>query len=492
MARLTFATLDRLPAAIGRPRYRPQTVPIGIVHLGIGAFHRAHQAMVTDDVLAQSGGPWGICGVSLRSPGVRDRLAPQDGLYTAIERSAAGVRRRVVGSVREVLCLADERAAVLQRLASPEVAVATLTVTEKGYCHRPSTGALDFTHPAIVHDLAHPDAPVSTIGVLVRALELRRGSRGAPMTVVCCDNLPGNGALVAGLVHELAAARDASLAAWIARAIAFPGTMVDRIVPATTAADVAENDAALRCDDRAPVVHEPFLQWVIEDRFVGSRPAWELAGATLTADVAPWETMKLRMLNGTHSALAYLGYLAGYTYVHEVVAKPDFAAWAHRFMSSEVAPTLVVPPGADLDAYRDSLVARVANPALGHRTWQIAMDGSQKLPQRILATVRANLAAGREVTLAALAVAGWMRYVRGDDEAGRSIDVSDPLAPRFAAIASRCGSDPEAYARALLALTEVFGDDLPGDPRFVSAVSGALATLCRDGAERAVAQALRR
>ncbi|HEX7328370.1 MAG TPA: mannitol dehydrogenase family protein [Casimicrobiaceae bacterium] len=492
MARLTFATLDRLPAAIGRPRYRPQAVPIGIVHLGIGAFHRAHQAIVTDDVLASEGGSWGICGVSLRSPDVRDRLAPQDGLYTAIERSAAGVRRRVVGSVREVLCLADERATVLQRLASPEVAIATLTVTEKGYCHQPATGKLDFAHPAIVHDLAHPDAPVSAPGVLVHALARRRESHGRPISIVCCDNLPGNGALVGALVRELAAALDPQLAAWIEREIAFPSTMVDRIVPATTPADVAENDAALGCEDRAPVVHEPFLQWVIEDRFAASRPPWEHAGATLTADVAPWETMKLRMLNGTHSALAYLGYLAGHQYVHEVVARPDFAAWADRFMSREVVPTLVVPPGADIDAYRDSLLARFANPALAHRTWQIAMDGSQKLPQRILATVRANLVTGREVGDAALAVAGWMRYVRGDDEAGKPIDVSDPLASRFTAIASRCGGDPDAYARALLALTEVFGDDLAAEPRFVSAVSGWLATLCRDGAASAVVQALRR
>lgn len=492
MARLNLATVERLPAAIARPRYRVESVPIGIVHLGIGAFHRAHQAIATDDVLGTEGGDWGICGVSLRSPDVRDRLVPQNGLYTAIERSPAGARRRVVGSVREVLSLGDQRTEVLERLASPAVAVATLTVTEKGYCHRPSTGALDFAHPAIVHDLAHPEAPVSTVGVLVRALERRRASNGAPMTIVCCDNLPGNGALVAALVCELAAARNGALATWIAREIAFPSTMVDRIVPAATAADLAENDAALGCEDDAPVVHEPFMQWVIEDHFAGRRPAWERVGATLAADVAPWETMKLRMLNGTHSALAYLGFLAGHTYIHEVIAEPDFAAWARRFMEREVTPTLVVPQGADLGRYRETLVARFANPALGHRAWQIAMDGSQKLPQRLLATVRANLEQGRDVGLAALAVAGWMRYVRGDDEEGRPIDVSDPLAPRFAAIASRCGSDPAAYARALLALTEVFGDDLGEEPRFTSAVVHSLEVICREGAARAVAQALHR
>lgn len=490
MERLTLATLERLPAAIVRPRYRPQAVSIGIVHLGIGAFHRAHQAMVTDDVLTSDKGGWGICGVSLRSPAVRDRLAPQDGLYTAIERSAAAVRRRVVGSVREVLCLADQRDAVLERLASRAIAVATLTVTEKGYCHRPATGTLDFEHPAIVYDLAHPDAPQSALGVLVRALAMRRSTHGTPMTVVCCDNLPGNGALVAALVHDFAGALDPALAAWIEREVAFPSTMVDRIVPATTSADLAENDAALGCEDRAAVVHEPFMQWVIEDRFAGERPAWEDAGATLTGDVAPWEAMKLRMLNGSHSALAYLGYLAGYACVHEVVAQPDFAAWVRRLMEREVAPTLVVPHGANLADYREALLARFANPALGHRTWQIAMDGSQKLPQRILGTVRANLAHRRDVGLAALAIAGWMRYVRGDDEAGRPIDVSDPLAPRFAAIAARCGSEPRTYARALLALSEVFGDDLAQHPRFVSSVTGSLTTICRDGAASAVAQAL--
>lgn len=492
MVRLDSVALGRLPAGIERPRFVPAAIGIGIVHLGIGAFHRAHQAIYTDDVLAVDGGNWGICGVSLRSPDVRDRLAPQECLYTAVERSPAGSRRRIVGSVREALCLADQRKRVATRLAQREVAVVTLTVTEKGYCHEPATGSLDFSHPSIAHDLAHPAAPVSVVGVLVEALETRWKTHGAPVTVVCCDNLPHNGRLLEGLVDAFAGKRDPALAEWIGRRIAFPSTMVDRIVPAATEADVAENDAALGCEDRAPVVHEPFSQWVIEDRFAGERPRWELAGATFTGDVAPWETMKLRMLNGTHSALAYLGYLAGHRYMHEVVGVAAFAEYARRYMEREVEPTLAVPPGADAAAYRESLVARFANPALAHRTWQIAMDGSQKLPQRILGTVRANLAGGREVTLASVAIAGWMRYVRGDDEAGRPIEVSDPLASRLGELAQRSGGDPAVWARAFFGVREVFGDDLPRKPDFVAAVIRSLATICRDGAAAAVAQALTR
>ncbi|MGE5087547.1 MAG: mannitol dehydrogenase family protein [Candidatus Levyibacteriota bacterium] len=490
--RLSLATLTQVPGGIARPAYAPQTLAIGIVHLGIGAFHRAHQAIYTDDAIAGAGGAWGICGVSLRSADVRDRMAPQDGLYTSIEKSPAGVARRIVGSVREVLFLGDQRDDVHRRLASPRTRIVTLTVTEKGYCHEPATGRLDFAHPDIVHDLGEPDAPRSVVGLLTLALAQRRASHGSPLTVVCCDNLPHNGALLRGLVDAFARARDPALADWIARSIAFPSTMVDRIVPATTADDIAQNSAALGCEDRAPVVHEPFVQWVIENRFATERPAWELGGATFADDVAPFEAMKLRLLNASHSAFAYLGFLAGHEFIYQVAAQPDFVAFMRRFTLEEVSPTVEVPAGVDLPTYREALVQRFANPALPHRTQQIAMDGSQKLPQRILATVRANLAAGRPVELATLAVAGWMRYVRGDDEQGRPIAVSDPLAPRFAAIAAESGSDPAAYARGLLALSAIFGDDLPKDPRFTTPVIRWLTILCADGAASTVGRAVAR
>lgn len=490
--RLALATLGNVRAGVARPAFAPERVAPGIVHLGIGAFHRAHQAVYTDDVLSRSAGAWGICGVSLRSPRLRDRLAPQDGLYTAIERGPAGVRRRIVGSVREVLFLGDQRDAVHARLAAPATEVVTLTVTEKGYCHEPATGYLDLTHPDITHDLANPFAPRSAVGLLTLALDLRRRDHGAPLTAVCCDNLPHNGAMLAGLIAAYAGERDPALAAWIAREIAFPSTMVDRIVPATTDDDIAQNDTALGCADFAPVVHEPFTQWVIEDTFAAGRPAWELAGATFTDCVAPFESMKLRLLNASHSAFAYLGFLAGHHYIHQVAAVPEFVGFMRRLMAEEVTPTLAVPAGVDLAAYREALVARFANPALQHPTQQIAMDGSQKLPQRILGTLRDNLAAGRPVDLAALVVAGWMRYVRGDDERGRPVVVSDPLAERIASVAAASGSDPAEYARGLFALRPVFGDDLPSDPRFTRVVTRWLAALCSDGATRTVARAVQR
>jgi fructuronate reductase len=489
MPLLSDATLTQVPAPIARPRYDRAACGIGIVHLGLGAFHRAHQAIYTDDALAAAGGSWTIAGVSLRSADVRDRMKPQDGLYTAIEQSPEGTRRRVIGSVREALFLGDERARVHQLLTARDTKIVTLTVTEKGYCHDPATGRLNLRHPEIAHDLMHPDAPVSVVGLLVYALAERRAAHGEPLTVLCCDNLPQNGGLLEGLVINLANERDPALAAWIGERAAFPSTMVDRIVPATTDRDVADNEAALHLADRSPVVHEPYIQWVIEDRFATPRPAWEAGGAQFVHEVEPFEKMKLRLLNASHSAWAYLGFLAGYEFIYQVATNADFVTYMRRFMLEEVTPTLHVPHGVNLAGYRDALVTRFRNPALPHRTQQIAMDGSQKLPQRILATVRENLAAGRPVTLAALAVAGWMRYVSAIDEAGRPIKVSDPLAARLGAIAQSAGNDANAMARGLLGVREIFDEDLHNEPRFAEPVARWLASLYARGARATVAAA---
>ena len=489
MPSLSAATLAQAPSSVARPRYDRAAAGIGIVHLGLGAFHRAHQAIYTDDALAAQPGDWAIAGVSLRSADVRDRLAPQDGLYTAIEKSPAGTRRRIVGSVREALFLGDDRARVHALLIAPQTRIVTLTVTEKGYCHDPATGRLNLRHPEIAHDLMHPDAPVSVVGLLVHALERRRAARGDPLTILCCDNLPQNGALLQGLVVNLANEREPALAAWIGEHVAFPSTMVDRIVPATTQQDMADNDAALGLSDRSPVVHEPYVQWVIEDRFATPRPAWEAGGAQFVAEVEPFEKMKLRLLNASHSAFAYLGFLAGHEFIYQVAAQPAFVRYMRRFMAEEVTPTLHVPPGVDLAAYREALVTRFGNPALPHRTQQIAMDGSQKLPQRILATVRENLAADRSISLAALAVAGWMRYVAGTDEAGRPIKVSDPLSAQLADVAHAAGGDTEAMARGLLGVREIFDEDLHNEPRFTAAVTRWLARLYAQGAAATVAAA---
>jgi fructuronate reductase len=488
MSRLDDSTLAQAPASVRRPRFDRGASGVGIVHLGLGAFARAHEAIYTDDALEARDGNWAIAGVSLRSVDVRDRLAPQNGLYTAIERSPAGVHRRIVGSVREALFLGDARARIHALLVAPQTHIVTLTVTEKGYCHDPATGRLNLRHPEIAHDLLHPDAPVSAVGLLVWALERRRATHGAPLTIVCCDNLQQNGALLEGLVVNLASERDADLASWIGENAAFPCTMIDRIVPATTAQDIAQNDASLGLSDHAPVVHEPFAQWVIEDRFATPRPAWEAGGAQFVRDVAPFENMKLRLLNASHSAFAYLGFLAGCEYIYQVAARPHFVAYMRRLME-EATPTLHVPHGIDLAAYRGALLTRFANPALPHRTQQIAMDGSQKLPQRILGTVRDNLAEGRPIAMAALAVAGWMRYVSGVDEAGRPIEVSDPLAARFADIAQACRGDAAALAAQLLGVTEIFDEDLHNEPRFAEPVKRWLARLYASGADATVAAA---
>jgi fructuronate reductase len=487
--RLSSATLSALRADVTRPSYDFGHIGTGIVHLGIGAFYRAQGAMYTDDALAREPGDWGICGVSLRSPDVRDRLVPQDGLYVAVEKSPAGVRRRVIGSLREVLFLGDERDQVHARLAAATTRIVSLTITEKGYCHHPATGQLNLSHPDIVHDLADPGHPLTAVGLLVTALAARRTANAKPFTVMCCDNLPHNGALVRGLVLAYASASAPQLALWIAEHVCFPSTMVDRIVPATTEADIAENDAALGMHDAAPVMHEPFKQWVIEDTFVAGRPAWEMVGAQLVSDVEPFEAMKLRLLNASHSALAYLGFLAGHEFIYQVAAQPDFVAYMRALMRDEVAPTLALPGGVDVLAYQNALVERFRNPALPHRTQQIAMDGSQKLPQRLLGTVRDNLAAGRSIDRLALGVAAWMRYVAGVDEAGRPIKVSDPLAGEFARIAAEHRGEPAGLARGLLGVRAIFGDDLPAAAPFANKVTSWLSSLHTDGAARTVARA---
>jgi fructuronate reductase len=429
-----------------------------MVHLGVGAFHRAHVAAYVDDVL-QFDPSWGIVGASLRKPDTREALAPQDFLYTHVTRDGSGSRMRVIGSLLDVIDASQQGAALLAAMADPRIRIVSLTITEKGYAHDPATGQLDLSHPDILHDLAHPDAPVSAVGILTRALQLRRADGIAPFTVLSCDNLPANGAVTARVVQAFAALRDKGLAEHIARAVAFPSCMVDRIVPATTEADRRMVLEQSGFEDAWPVVTEPFSQWVIEDKFCNGRPELERVGVQMVSDVAPFELMKLRMLNGSHSTLAYLGYLAGHEYVNDTVADPAFHKLIHDLMTQEVMPILPESLG-DLSSYRDKLLQRFANPALKHRTWQIAMDGSQKLPQRLLGTIRERLAKGLPVARLALGVAGWMRYVTGTDESGRSIEVKDPMAARLRGIADVAGRDAGQLVRGLLSVKEIFGADL--------------------------------
>jgi fructuronate reductase len=364
------------------------------------------------------------------------------------------------------------------------------TVTEKGYSHDPATGALDEHHPEIVHDLAAPDAPVSAIGIVTAGLAARRAANGTPLTFVCCDNLPHNGRMVEALVHAFAQRRDPGLAEWITTHVTFPSTMVDRIVPATTGADLAEAAQLLGVVDAATVVAEPFGQWIIEDRFAGPRPPWDGAGAQLTADVAPFEFMKLRLLNGSHSTLAYLGFLMGHDFVWQASSDPLLATLIARQMAEEIVPTLPVPPGMDLVRYCGQLLERFRNNALPHRTRQIAMDGSQKLPQRLLGTVRDRLAANGSYDHLALAVAGWIRYASGRDEKGGAIEVQDPMAATFARIARESGGDAATIADGFLDLTAVFGADLVAHAPFRAAVRGHAVALFRDGSARTLARHL--
>lgn len=428
---------------------------IGIVHLGLGAFFRAHGTIYIEDAVKHSGGDWGIIGVSLQSPGMRDALAPQGGTYTAVELAPGGERLRQVGIIDHVLVARENPQAVLEAMSDPAVRVVTLTVTEKGYCHEPSTGRLNPDHPDIRHDLANP-LPQSAPGYLVRALDMRRKRGLPPFTVLSCDNLPDNGRVVRGVVLDLARRIDPGLADWIEAEGRFPSSMVDRIVPATKPEDIARVAALGGTHDAAPVMHEPFRQWVIEDAFVGGhRPRLEEVGVEMVANVSAHEHMKLRMLNGTHSSLAYLGYLSGHETISDCMANPVLDRFVERLWREEIIPALTPPPGVDLSAYAAELRDRYANPAIRHRTWQIAMDGSQKLPQRILGTLQTNLGAGRACPGLMLAVAGWMVYVSGKDLSGQAIDVKDPLANRLAVAAN--SPDP---VDALLAMTEVFPPDL--------------------------------
>ncbi len=468
---------------------RTATMPAwttGIVHLGLGAFARAHLALYTED----AGDPdWGILGVSLQRPDQHDLLVPQDCLYTAIERGPEAATTRIVTCLTGVLVAPEDPEAVLAAMSAESTRIVTLTITEKGYCHDPATGRLNFAHPAIAHDLAHPQAPRSAIGFLVEALRRRRAGGLRPFTVLCCDNLPSNGRLVARMVEAFAIQRDTALATWIAAEAQFPCSMVDRIVPATTPADVAEVEALTGFTDAAPVIHEPFRQWVIEDHFVdGARPRWEAGGAQFVTEVEPFELMKLRLLNGAHSALAYLGYLGGYETIAETMADPAYEGFVERLWRDEIVPVVPPPPNTDLLAYVADLRARFSNPAIRHRTWQIAMDGSQKLPQRLLGTIRERLARNLPSPCLALVIAGWIRYTSGVDERGALIDVRDPLAERLRAVLAEWPEDPAARVSAVLAIDQIFGSDLPADGRFVAAVTAAYRDLWAGGARAAVSK----
>jgi len=481
VSRLSDATLAATPAA--KPAYDRAAVKTGVVHLGIGAFHRAHQAVVFDDALASGDLRWGVLGASLRSPGVRDQLNPQDGLYTLVVRDGAAEHLRIIGAGQGVLVGPEDPVALVAAMAHPDVHLVTLTVTEKGYRLDPATGDLMVEDPEVAADLADIAAPRTAPGFVVAALKARKAAGLAPFTVISCDNLPHNGARIRAGVLEMARRIDPDLADWIAAEGAFPQTMIDRIVPATILDDIEKLTGRLGVEDQGMVKAEPFTQWVIEDRFAGPRPDFAALGVQLTNAVAPWEDAKLRLLNGAHSAVSYLGALSGHEHVHEAVAQPAFKAFIEALWD-EAETTLNPPPGLDIAAYRAELMARFSNSALMHRTRQIAMDGSQKLPQRLLAGTAERLAAGQGIDALALGIAAWMKWQSGVTEAGEAFVVDDPLASKTAELLAGADTD-EARVAALLTLSAVFPPALAADPAFVKAVTAAYLSLATHGAVEA-------
>ncbi|BBH71371.1 mannitol dehydrogenase [Actinoplanes sp. OR16] len=470
--KLGLSSQNALPIA-SRPLVRPGEVRPGIVHLGLGAFHRAHQAVYTESAVAASGGNWGIVGVAPRSREIVDRLREQDQLYSVLT-VGSGERDhvRAVGILAGLAHAAGDPYGVVAAVADPGIRIVSLTVTEKAY-QPPADLSAQVTGKA---------PPVSVPALLARGILARHG---APLTVLCCDNLQGNGPRVRSLVAETLEHAGAELP----DTVAFPSTMVDRIVPATSADHRRRAALALGADDAVPVAAEPFTQWVIEDRFPGGRPDWAAAGAILTTDVTPWETLKLRALNAVHSALAYLGALAGRELIADALELPGMTGVLRRFLADEVTPAVTPPPGTTVTGYGATVLTRFANRELGHRTLQVAMDGTQKLPHRLLGTVQDLRDQGGTPCWAGLFLAAWMRFARGYADSGAPLPLDDPMASRIRESLSAVPDTPNGVTSALLGLTEVFPPSLAGDDVLRREVVRWYSSLDRHGAEATIREA---
>ncbi|WP_371012442.1 mannitol dehydrogenase family protein [Mesorhizobium sp. RCC_202] len=478
---LSPALLDRLPPNVRKPAYDRAALRPGIAHIGVGAFHRCHQAEYTDDLLEHHFDRWGLIGINIRPPSLAETLGRQDSLYTRLIRQNDDVEARIIGSIVRVVDSQDSAAPALDVLAWPEIEIVTMTVTEKGYCHIPSSGALDLDHPDIVHDLANPHAPRSVPGILARALELRMASHGRPVTLLSCDNIPTNGIILGNVVRTFAERRGSTLANWIAANVAFPSAMVDRIAPATTKADIDTVEKRFGYRDSAVVIGERFRQWVIENRFVGRVPRWDLVGASFVDDVTPFEHLKMRVLNGAQTTLSYLGVLSGFKHTFEAIADPLLAGFVRRMLTEETLPTLMPVPGIVPTAYVEQSLSRLTNTAIHHRNHQIATDGSQKIVQRLLNPIRDRLAKGDSIALLSVPVAGWMAYlVKASARFGRAWQVSDPFADKIAAIADRIGSDIGALVEAILAVDAIFDPALAANRVFRAHVVAGLDGLLSD------------
>jgi fructuronate reductase len=475
LSALSQKTLAALPASVFKPAYDRAKLKKGVVHFGPGAFHRAHQAQALDDILAADP-RWGIVGVSLHSAGVRDALAPQDGLYTlALLDEQIGFR--IIGAILEILVAPDDPEAVFARLTAPECEIVTLTITEKGYCLG-ADGKLDLAHADIRADIAAPQRPHTAMGYIVEAAKRRRDAGVKPLVVICCDNLVANGHKLGKAVIDLAGETDPKLANYIAEHVEFPGTMVDSITPATDDALRDRVEGVLGVRDAWPIQREAFTQWVMQRHEHPGGPDWAAAGVTLTDDVSAFERAKLRILNASHSSLAYLGSLKGIETVAEAMADPELAGFVRDLMEQDVSPSLSVPADFDLPEYREAVLKRFRNPAMRHLLSQIAWDGSQKLPNRLFGLIEEALAAGRPVERPARTIAAWMLFLR--DKALTGDRLTDPLAPVLLETAGRFTGDPEDDVDLFLRLETVFPKTLTKALRFRAAlVSGYAALLNR-------------
>ncbi len=493
-----------LPAAIVAnriegPGYDRSALRVGIVHIGVGGFHRAHQAMYLDRLMnAGAARDWAICGMGML-PGdaaMRDALAAQDHLYTLVVKHPDGsTDARIIGSIVDFIHAPADPEAAVERLADPAVRIVSLTITEGGYNFNQTTGAFDADNPDVAHDLAAArgeaaSGPRSVFGLVTEALHRRRARGLAPFTLMSCDNIQSNGDVARRQFTAFAALRDPDLARWMEQEVAFPNSMVDRITPTTSEEDRRQLAEDYGIDDCWPVVCERFTQWVLEDRFVAGaagRPPFEEAGVQLVEDVEPYELMKLRLLNASHQALCYPGYLAGYRYAHEVCADPDFVAYLLAYMDGEATPTLHPVPGVDLHAYKRQLIERFANPSIRDTLARLCAESSDRIPKWLLPVVRDNLEAGRAVALSAAIVASWARYAEGADEKGAPIAVVDPRRERVMAAAARqLVEDPLAFLRD----RELFGD-LAEQPAFTEPYLRALNSFRQRGARATIADLAR-
>ncbi|HYN94348.1 MAG TPA: mannitol dehydrogenase family protein [Pilimelia sp.] len=473
---------ERLPV----PTYDRSRVRAGVVHVGVGAFHRAHLAMYHDRLMAQGAGmDWGICGVGVMPADrlMKDALAAQDGLYTLVLKHADGnYEPRILGAIVDYLFAPDDPEAVVRKMAEPAIRIVSLTVTEGGYNIDNLTGLFRADNPDVAHDVAAPAGFRTIFGLITDALRRRRADGIPAFTVMSCDNLPGNGRLARTAFTAFARLRDPDLAGWMEREVSFVNSMVDRIAPVTVDADREALRRRYAVDDQWPVVAEPFTQWVLEDDFSAGRPPYEDVGVQVVADVEPYELMKLRLLNAGHQAMAYFGHLVGYRLVHEAAHDPMIRAFLAGYMDEEATPTLAPVPGVDLDEYKRTLVERFANPEIRDTIARLCADTSERIPKWVLPVIRERLAGGGEVRRAAAVVASWARYAEAVDEQGQAIDVVDPLRESLTAIAARQRADPLAF----IANRTLFGD-LVDDERFVQPYRWALDSLHRVGARATLA-----